>query len=123
MFNVQKDLRKRLDDAFPEMSVRTSTPKLPEHVPKKLITVQREGGRKRNALVDGPGIGIYCYAETEYEASEMAIAVDEFMQSLSFPDGYADVSQEQMRTDQDELTGSPRWYISYTLKTYEPREA
>lgn len=123
MLNAQRDLRRRLAGAFPDYKVSTSVPKPPEDFPQRLVTVTREGGRRLNRLIDGPGIGIYCYAPTENEASEMAEKVADFMEGLPFEAGYADVSQEVMKSDQDMLTKSPRWYLSYTFRTYEPKEA
>ena len=36
------------------------------------------------------------------------------------PAGYARIEKESHRSDAETETRSPRWYLSYTLKTFEP---
>lgn len=117
--NVQGDLRRRLADALAPTEVRV---RVPDSRPERLVTVTREGGSRRNALLDGPGIGIYCWAPTEQEAWELADAVADEMAALPFSAGYASAVQEAMYSDPDPDTRSPRWYLSYTVTTYKPRD-
>lgn len=118
--NVQGDLRKRLADAFSPVEVKVN---VPENRPEKLITVTREGGYRVNKLQDSPGIGIYCYAPTEQQAWELADKVADFMESLSFADGYELVAQETMYSDPDPyVKNQPRWYLSYTITTHKPNK-
>lgn len=122
MLNVQGDLRLRIEKAMPDVAVRVSIPKPPDVMPASLITVRREGGHIVNSLIDAPGIGIYCYGNSESEAYKLAERVAEFMQTLSFADGYADIVQETMASDPDTELKKYRWYLSYSLKTYKPKE-
>ena len=116
--NVQGDLRQRLDDYLDDVKVSVT---VPFERPEKLVTVMRMGGRRRDALIDAPNIGIYCYAPTEQEAWELADKVADFIESLKFADGYAVIEMDSMYSDRDENTNSPRWYISYSLLTYKPK--
>lgn len=115
--NAQGDLRRRLSEALAPTEVRV---RVPDRRPERLVTVTREGGSRRNALLDGPGIGIYCWAPTEQEAWELADAVADEMAALPFSAGYADAQQEAMYSDPDPDTRSPRWYLSYTVTTFKP---
>lgn len=118
MLDIQTDLRRRLAQAFPESTVKRF---VPETIPSRLITVHREGGRRQNALVDSPGVGIYVWASTELETAQMADEISDFMASLAFSEGYATVSQETMYSSPDPDTDHPRWYLSYTIQTYKPK--
>ena len=79
--NAQGDLRRRLSEALAPTEVRV---RVPDRRPERLVTVTREGGSRRNALLDGPGIGIYCWAPTEQEAWELADAVADEMAPCRF---------------------------------------
>lgn len=115
--NVQGDLRRRINEALGVDVAIT----VPFERPETLVTVIREGGRRENDLIDAPGVGIYCYAPTEQKAWELADQVADFMAGLKFADGYATVEQEAMYSDRDVNTNSPRWYLTYSLKTYVPK--
>lgn len=117
--NVQGDLRSRLSAALAPIEVRV---KVPEKIKGKLVVVSREGGARRNALIDGPGIGIRCWAQTELEAWELAEAVADTMEKLPFSAGYASAEQEAMYSDPDPETGGPCWYLSYSLNTFKPKD-
>lgn len=118
MLDVQGGLRRALAAALPEVEVRVS---VPDPRPSTLVVVRREGGRRENALVDRAGVGIDCWAPTEAAAYELADEVAGAMASLTFADGWADVSMESMRSDYDVVAKCPRWYLSYTLRTYKPK--
>ena len=118
MLDIQTDLRKRLCTAFPSITVSV---RVPERPPKRFVTISREGGRRENRLIDSPGIGILCWAESEAEASSLANAIADFIDNLSFEDGYADVYQEAAYSAPDPITKKPRWRMSYTIKTYQPK--
>lgn len=117
--NVQSDLRRRLSVALAPVEVRV---KVPESRPSKLVTVSREGGARKNALLDGAGIGIYCWAPSEQEAWELADKATDAMAALPFSGGYAKIDMEAMYSDPDPDTGCPRWYLSYTITTFIPKE-
>ena len=118
MLNVQADLRERLSEALDPVTVRTS---VPADRPEELAVVAWEGGGARlNRLLDEVGIGVSCWAGTEQRAFEIASLVDEAMASLPFAGGYALVEREAMYSDFDLKVRSPRWYLSYTLRTFEP---
>lgn len=118
MLDIQKDLRERLAAAFPEAHVSI---RVPDKVPKTLITLSREGGRRENRLIDKPGVGILCWEESEAKASQLADRVADFMEGLSFSDGYSSVYQEAAYSAPDPITKRPRWRLSYTIKTYQPK--
>lgn len=115
--DVQADLIRRLSDAFPNATVA-------RHVPAKrpdlLITVRREGGRRLNGLQDAPGVGIEVWASTDYACARTADGVADFMEGLSFSDGYERVTQEAEYSDPDTASKAPRWYLSYSLVTHVP---
>ena len=119
MLDVQEDLRRRLAEALAPVDVRVD---VPGDRPARLVTVEREGGGWQDALLDSPGVGIYAYAESEAEASDLAQRVRDVMRSLPFDGGYSLVTEESARRDPDPDTRSPRWYLSYTLKTYDPEK-
>lgn len=118
MLNAQSDLISRLSQ-FEDTTVKTSTP---DPIPRRLITVRREGGKRLNRLQDRAGIGMFAWAETEAKASALADEIADYMETLSFKDGYDLVTQEAMLSTPDPDTGHPRWYLSYTLITHEPKE-
>ena len=117
--NVQGELRARIAAALPGTEVRTS---VPDPRPASLVVVRREGGAAENALVDAAGVGIECWAPTEEGAWELARACSEAMRRLRFADGFCSVTEESLRSDYDADRGSPRWYGSYTVRTYSTRE-
>lgn len=119
MLDIQTDLRRRLAQAFPEIEVKRFTP---EKIPETLITLEREGGRRENGLIDRPGVGIYVWSTSELETSRLADEVADFMASLAFSEGYASVSQEAQYSSPDPDTERPRWYLSYTIQTYKTKE-
>ena len=119
MLNVVGDVRRRLAAALGSVEVRV---RVPRDRPDELVTVTREGGARRNALLDRAGIGIYCWAASEQRAWELAEAVSDAMLSLGFADGYALVEQEAMYSDPDPDARAPRWYLSSTVTNYEPKE-
>lgn len=120
MLNIQSDLIERLARAFPDATVKRF---VPETIPKKLITVRREGGPRQNKLIDAPGVGIFAWGESELDASMLADSIADVMDCLGFQDGYASVTQETMYSSPDPDTDHPRWYLSYTIQTYEPKGA
>lgn len=115
--NVQADLRSRLASALSPVEVRV---RVPENRPDTLVVIRREGGGEVNEHLDRPGIGIWCWAPSEEKAYELAEQVAGFMRFLPFQGGYSFVAQEVMYSTPDPDTESPRWYLSYTLTTYEP---
>lgn len=117
VLDVQADLRRRLAEYLAPISVNVRVPK---DRPSEFVVVTREGGSEINELLDGPGVAIWCWADTEERASQIAHSVDRFMHSLKFSDGYTTVLRESMRSSPDIFTDTPRWYISYSLITYEP---
>lgn len=82
------------------------------------VTLNRQGGSYQNTLIDKAGIGIYCWAATEYEASSLARKVADVLSHLKFSDGYCSVEMESMRSDPDPDLRTPRWYLSYTITNY-----
>lgn len=117
MLNVQQDLIARLSEALGGVEVHA---RRPSPSPSEVVTVTREGGGRDNRVVDSPGVGVYCWAPTEKRACELAEEVDAAVRELEFADGYAAVGLESMRSDPDPDSMSPRWYLSYTMKTIDP---
>ncbi len=118
--NVQGDLRERLAAYLDPIPVKVN---VPADRPETFVVVTRLGGKRENKLIDSPAISVYCYAPTEQKAWELADKVADFIDELAFADGYASVVQEAMYSDIDLLTRSPRWYLRYTIKTYETNTA
>lgn len=116
--DAQAEVRRRLAAALPDVEVRVT---VPDPRPARLVVVRREGGPLENRLIDRPGIGVQCWAPTEAEASALAARVSDAMLSLPFSAGFATVEETVMRSDPDMRSGSPRWYASYTLRTFKPR--
>lgn len=117
--NVQADLRSYLEEGLPGVPVKVAVPK---EFSGELVVVRRDGGGRENALVDSAGVGIQMWADTEAEAAELAERVGDLMQAAPFVRGYARVTEESMRSDYDLYRSRPRWYASYTIKTYKPKE-
>lgn len=118
MLNVQADLRRRLATALEPVQVRVS---VPGERPRELVTVRREGGGQVSELQDGPGVGIFCWAETEARAYAIAERVAAAISELAFADGYEVKRMEAMYSTPDPDTNGPRWYLSYTFTTHDPR--
>lgn len=121
MLNVQADIRQRLEGALGGVEVRV---KVPADRPAELVTVTRIGGHSLDALRDDAQIAVMCWAKTEQRAFELANSVNQFMLDLrahGFSVGYSDVTCNSIRSfpDPDEPK-QPRWFASYTLRTYEP---
>jgi len=116
---VQAAVRAALAEALPGTEVRAS---VPDPRPAELVVVRREGGAQRDPLVDSPGVGVECWAPTEAGAAALAMRASAAILSLPFSAGFADVREEACRSDYDALRRSPRWYMSYTMKTFEPPE-
>lgn len=116
--NVQSELLGILSTALGGVEVRTS---VPDPRPRELVVVRREGGSMRNALIDAPGIGIDIWAGSEARACEIAEAVSGTMLSLGFSDGYASVKEEAFLSQYDTRSGTPHWYASYSLRTFQTR--
>lgn len=115
--DVQADLVRRLGAALSPVPVAAV---VHEAHPVPAVYVWREGGRVLDSVRDRPGVGVWCYGESELEASDLAQAVDSAMRALTFAEGYDDVEQESMRRDWDPDERKPRWYLSYTLTTHKP---
>jgi hypothetical protein len=113
--NVQADLRSRLESALGGVPVRVT---VPAERPAELVVVRREGGRRINELLDRAGIGVTVWAGSEARAARLAHDVEIAMQRLTFADGYEVVEQEFSGSDPDPDTGSPRWYMSYTVTVH-----
>lgn len=117
--DAQAEVRRLLAAALPDVEVRAT---VPDPRPATLVVVRREGGPLENRLIDRPGIGVQSWAPTEAEASALAMRVSEAMLSLPFEAGFARVDEDVMRSDPDMRSGSPRWYASYTLRTFKPQQ-
>lgn len=115
--DAQADIRRRLAAAMPDVEVRVS---VPNPRPATLVVVRREGGARQDALIDHAGIGVIVWAPTEAGASALAARVSDAMGELPFSGGYALVTEEAVRSDYDVARDSPRWYLSYTIKTFLP---
>ena len=64
---------------------------VPSDRPNTFVVVTRLGGRRENNFID----------------------------RLRFEDGYASITQEVMYSDVDLTTRTPRWYMRYSMQTYE----
>lgn len=121
--NVQADVRRRLAEALQGVTVAVSVPPgWPEDPasPSPLVTVRREGGARLDGLQDRPGIGVYAYAATEAGACELAERVRSTMAGLPFLAGYSRVDEEAVYSDPDPDSRVPRWYLSFTVTTFDP---
>lgn len=116
MLEVQSDVRRRLEDALGVPAFARP----PANAPREFVTVEREGGAAENAIVDRAGVGVYAWAGTEAGAAALASRVRSAMRALPFEGGYATVEEEAVSSDPDPKTRSPRWYLSYTLRVFEP---
>jgi hypothetical protein len=116
--NTQAAVRKAVAAAVPDVMVRTS---VPADRPAELVVVQRSGGAMQDPLIDAVGISVDVWAPTEAKAYALMEKVSEAINGLVFADGFALVNEESMRSDYDVLAGSPRWFASYTIRTY-PKE-
>lgn len=91
---------------------------VPNPRPSPFVYVKREGGGRLDRHRDRPGIGIFCWAETEAKAASLAMEVSEAMQGLELEKGVAKVTEEIIYSAPDPEDKTPRWYGSYTLTTY-----
>lgn len=116
--DVQAEVRRRLAEELRGVDVRVS---VPNPRPATLVVVRREGGAMQDALIDRAGVGVDVWAPTEAGASALAGRVSDAMAALPFSGGFARVDEETVRSDYDVARKSPRWYLSYTIRTYVPR--
>ena len=114
--NAQAVVRAHLAAELPEAEVGV---KVPNPRPPAFVLVRREGGSMKDAYRDGPGIGVTCWERTEAKAYALADRASRALFSLEREPGVASVAEEALRSDPDPEDGSPRWYGSYTLTTYE----
>lgn len=94
---------------------------VPDPRPTEFVLVRREGGRRRDALVDVAGVGIECWAQSDARARELSDEVSDLMLLLhhrGFSLGIDSSVEEVRRSDPDVETETPRWYASYTLVTH-----
>lgn len=117
--DVQAAVRAALESSLPGVEVRVS---VPDPRPARLVVVTREGGARRDGLIDAAGIGVSVWAPTEAEASALASDASDAMASLPFARGFARVTETAYRSDYDRAARSPRWYASYTVLAYRPTE-
>lgn len=115
-YDAQGNVRAHLAAALPDATVRT---RVPNPRPERFVLVRREGGGRLDAHRDGPGIGVECWAPTEAEAYGLASRASDAMLALQYGPGVAAVEEEALYSDPDPEDGSPRWYGSYTLITFE----
>lgn len=114
--NAQALVRSALADALPDATVRVS---VPNPRPPSFVLVRREGGSMADAYRDMPGIGVFCWAETEAKACDLASRASIAMLALEHVRGVARVDEEILLSSPDPEDKSPRWYGSYTLTTYQ----
>lgn len=120
MLNIQADLRARLEVALNDVEVCVD---VPAQRPPTLVVVRRDGGaRDTNSIIDRPTIEIECWDKTEAGACNLANEVAEIIATLPFTEGYANITQDAMYSDFDLVAKSPRWYLSYSFATYQPKE-
>lgn len=115
--NTIAELRKILTESL-NVGVYVNAPQDP---PTTYVLIRREGGAKENYLVDRVGVGITCYAESEQKAFELADSVSGVMSTIHKHRGFISASEEVLRSDYDLIFKRPRWYGSYTLRTYKPK--
>lgn len=118
MLNVVGETRRRLAEALGVPAYVN----VPQDRPREFVVVNRGGGAWENGLVDRAGLNVYAYAQTEGAAYELMERACEAMRSLPFEAGYCCASMESMRSDYDLDAREHRWYSSWTIKTYEPKE-
>jgi hypothetical protein len=116
-YNAQGETRSYLESVLgDDVVVRT---KVPNPRPEKFVLVRQEAGRRVNKHMSRDGIGLFTWAPTEAEAHDIAQLASDAMFEMMHLNGVADVTEEMLLSSQDPEDGSPRWYGSYTLTTYE----
>ena len=118
MLNVIGDMRERLENEVSTLAYVN----IPENRPKEFVVVSRGGGAWENDLIDRAGVNIYTYSQTEAGAYELMQRVCECIRALPFTAGYCTATMEEMRSDYDLTAKEYRWYSSWTIKNYEPKE-
>jgi hypothetical protein len=114
---VQADVRERLADALTGVEVRVS---VPDPMPLPFVLVRREGGARADVLNDRAGIGVDVWAETEAEASSLAMRVSDEIMALPLSAGYSHTAEEVLKSEYDPDRNAPHWYGSYTINCYKP---
>ena len=120
--NVQSELRRILSEAVAPVEVRV---RVPAERPGELVVVRRRSGGSSERVFDNPYVEVQVWARTEERAEEVMGAVRgafDRLRDRGFADGFASVTENACREDYDEVRGSPRWFASYTLKTYKPKK-
>lgn len=116
--NTIAELRKILEEHL-EVGVYVSAP---ADAPESYVVIRREGGAKENYLVDRVGVGVNCYAQSEQKAFELADRVSEVMSIIHRYKGFISANEQVLRSDYDLVFKHPRWYGSYTIRTYNVKE-
>ncbi len=118
MLNIVGQTRQYLADAL-DLPVYVN---VPQDRPAEFVVINRGGGAWENDLIDRAGINIYTYAPTEGAAYELMDKVCAIVRKLPFSQGYCSIDMESLYSDYDITTKVHRWYSSWTIRTYQPKE-
>ena len=118
MLNVVGTMRELLEQAL-ELPVYVN---VPATRPARFIVINRGGGAWVNRVLDRAGINVYTYGESEADAYELMERTCEVIRALPFKQGFSLMEMENMRSDYDLTTKVHRWYSSWTITNYQPKE-
>lgn len=94
--------------------------RVPKPRPSRLIQVRRVGGTALAPIRDQPRLDIFCWDETDPAAMALALTVREHMWALAGtallgPMTYRVEETLGPRQDDDDMTGTPRVWATYSL--------
>lgn len=98
------------------LSVPVST-NVPSQRPASFVTVERTGGEASYGVIDRPQVTLDMWAETDYEASELAYEVDGIMHGITAQPGFFSASRNSMYHSPDLESGTPRYRATWNLTT------
>lgn len=89
---------------------------VPRPRPDMFVSIERTGGNLSNVVLDHPMIVIQSWAQSRYEASELAYRVDHLMGSISDNDPHiCDCKRNSLYAFPDPESEQPRYQAVYDL--------
>ena len=91
---------------------------VPTSRPSSFVTVERVGGTADAVAIERPTVAVQSWAQTRYQASELALLVDESMRALAETPEVTRVSLNSMHNHPD-VSGQPRYQGVYDIVCYK----
>lgn len=89
---------------------------IPRPRPESFVSIERTGGNLSDVVLDHPMVVIQSWAQSRYEASELAYRVDHLMQQITQTDAHiCDCRRNSLYSFPDPSSEQPRYQAVYDL--------